>query len=50
MTGAEVTDCACTPGTEENGWHENRCDACIAAELQVWRDMFAWLRGEGRLA
>jgi hypothetical protein len=27
-----VTKCGCTPGTEENGWHETRSEACLRAE------------------
>ena len=30
--------CGCTPGTEENGWHENRCSACAAQDRQQWED------------
>jgi hypothetical protein len=32
-----VSTCGCTPGTEENGWHEERSEKC----LQVERDAFA---------
>lgn len=24
--------CGCTPGTPENGWHEERSEACLAEE------------------
>ena len=29
--------CGCTPGDNENGWHETRSEACLAVE----RDAFA---------
>jgi len=27
-----MSDCECTPGTYENGWHEQRSAACVARE------------------
>lgn len=35
------TDCACTPGSSESGWHEQRCQACLDEEMNVWRKMLA---------
>lgn len=35
-----MTDkCSCTPGSEENGWHEDRCEVCRQHELDQWRLM-----------
>lgn len=28
--------CACNPGTFENGWMEERCDACLRVEMAAW--------------
>ena len=30
--------CGCTPGTEENGWHETRCSSCAAQDRRQWAD------------
>lgn len=30
--------CTCTPGSPENGWHEQRCQSCEALEFELWRD------------
>lgn len=35
------SECTCTPGTEEGGWHEDRCEACLQAELDEWRRLGA---------
>lgn len=32
--------CACQSGSAENGWHEERCQPCWQAELDLWSDMF----------
>ena len=34
-----MSDCTCRPGTEENGWHEKRCDVCQQEEVAVWAEM-----------
>lgn len=42
---AEVTDvCSCKPGSYDNGWHEERCETCLEAERNVWRDMMQKFR------
>lgn len=28
--------CTCTPGTEANGWHEQRCADCQAEDREEW--------------
>lgn len=32
-----VTNCTCKPGSNENGWHEDRCQICLDEELEIWR-------------
>ena len=31
--------CECKPGTNENGWLEERCDNCLYDEMQSWRGL-----------
>lgn len=35
--------CTCNPGTFDNGWHEQRCDKCLQAEMEQWRKSMAKL-------
>lgn len=39
-----MTTCACRPGTADDGWHEVRCEACIAFEMEEWGRVIAWSR------
>ena len=32
-------NCTCLPGTQANGWHEDRCAVCTAEEADIWRRM-----------
>lgn len=34
--------CACKPGTEANGWHEHRCNDCMAEERRMFGAVFAF--------
>lgn len=36
--------CDCEPGCREDGWQENRSEACIQAELDAWGQVIAWHR------
>ena len=36
--------CECTPGSEDNGWHETRCDNCVRIEMAEWGHVIAWTR------
>ena len=36
-----MTNCACRPGTYEDGWQQKWCEECLEADRQVWRDMMA---------
>lgn len=43
--------CGCTPGDDENGWHETRSDACLAVERAAFTRALdharAWARNNG---
>jgi predicted RNA-binding protein YlqC (UPF0109 family) len=36
--------CSCRPGAHEDGWREQRCEACIAVEMEEWGHVIAWSR------
>lgn len=42
--GVKCECCTCHPGSAENGWHEQRCEVCIAAEMKEWGHVIAWHR------
>ena len=42
-------NCTCTPGSEANGWHEQRCADCRAAELAIWTRMIKGYRDRALL-
>jgi hypothetical protein len=31
-----MSECTCTPGTEADGWQEQRCEVCLAEERAEW--------------
>jgi hypothetical protein len=35
--------CGCTPGTPENGWHEERSEGCLAREREAFSRVLARL-------
>lgn len=37
-----MSECACQPGAIEDGWQEQRCEACIHAEIAEWGHVMAW--------
>lgn len=39
-----MTECTCKPGSHEDGWREERCDACVKAEMDAWGQVIAWHR------
>ena len=41
-----VADCGCKPGTRENGWMEERSEACQKAEFASWCKMLDRLAGK----
>lgn len=41
--------CGCTPGTEENGWHETRCPACAVKDRRQWADAMEKSKALGHL-
>lgn len=34
-----MTVCDCRTGSNENGWHEHRCQECIEADLALWEGL-----------
>lgn len=32
-----ITGCTCTPGSADNGWHEQRCAPCLDQERAAWK-------------
>lgn len=39
-----MTNCGCLPGTYENGWHEIRCEECVAEERAAWERALDWYK------